>query len=127
MKRATLTAAEYRKGATKRNKFNTAPKVDRTLDGTVFDSRGEMLRWLELQRMERAKEIFWLKRQVKYPLVVNGQLVCSFIADFTYTESSTDGFVVEDFKSKPTRTASYVIKRKLMLALHGIQIRETGR
>jgi hypothetical protein len=32
--------------------------------------------------------------------------------------------VVVDVKSKPTRTAVYRLKRKLMIALHGIEIEE---
>ena len=44
-------------------------------------------------------------------------------ADFTYRER--DGrLVVEDVKSKPTRTREYLIKRKLMKERRGIDITE---
>jgi hypothetical protein len=46
---------------------------------------------------------------------------CSYYADFDYIEK--DGtHVVEDVKGKKTK--EYVIKRKLMLYIHGIKIRE---
>ena len=58
------------------------------------------------------------------PQRVNGKLVereVKYIADFTYI--TKDGkFVVED--TKGIRTDVYRIKRKLMLQVHGIQIRE---
>lgn len=51
-----------------------------------------------------------LERSVKY------------IADFVYTDKATGQTVVED--TKGVRTKEYIIKRKLMLYLHGIRIKE---
>jgi len=46
---------------------------------------------------------------------------CSYYADFDYIEK--DGtHVVEDVKGMKTK--EYIIKRKLMLYIHGIRIRE---
>lgn len=47
---------------------------------------------------------------------------CSYYADFVYTISETGENIVEDTKSKITQTKDFVIKRKLMLAVHGIKI-----
>ena len=47
---------------------------------------------------------------------------CAYIADFTYIDLKTGNTVVED--TKGVRTADYVIKRKLMLYIHGIRINE---
>ena len=44
-----------------------------------------------------------------------------YVADFVYLENGIE--VVEDCKG--VRTKEYVIKRKLMLFLKGIRIRET--
>ena len=44
----------------------------------------------------------------------------SYIADFCYEQAGKP--VVED--TKGFRTADYVIKRKLMLHVHGIKIKE---
>jgi len=107
------------------NKYGVSSKADRTVDGITFDSKGEMLRWLDLRNLERAGAIRALEHRVPYALVVNGQPICKYYADFAYYE---DGhLVVEDFKSAPTRTPVYRLKAKLMKALHGITIKETGR
>ena len=45
---------------------------------------------------------------------------CSYYADFVYMQNGRQ--IVEDAKGK--RTDEYVIKRKLMLFLQGIRIRE---
>ena len=94
----------------------------------IFDSAKEYRRWQELKLLEKAGAIENLHRQVPFGLIppqrVNGKLVergVKYIADFTYFEK--DGtFVVED--AKGMRTNVYRIKRKLMLQVHGIQIRE---
>lgn len=46
----------------------------------------------------------------------------TYIADFVYTDAATGKLVVED--AKGMRTRDYIIKRKLMLYIHGIKIRE---
>ena len=113
-----------------------------TSEGT-FDSRKEYLRFHELSLLERAGAIQNLKRQVKYMLIPAqyepstevyqrgekkgqpkpGKLIekeCSYHADFVYQENGLT--VVED--TKGFRTTEYIIKRKLMLYIHGIRIKE---
>jgi hypothetical protein len=91
--------------------------------GAVHDSTKEFKHWQELQLRERAGEIRSLRRQVPFALVVGGVLVCTYVADFVYEIDAAT--IVEDCKSPPTRKlAAYSIKRKLMQAIHGIQIRE---
>lgn len=91
--------------------------------GAVHDSRKEYRRWCELELRERAGEIRSLRRQVPYALVVNGVLVCSYVADFVFVEG--EATVLEDSKSPVTRKlAAYRIKRKLVQAIYGYEIRE---
>ena len=96
-----------------------------TPDGK-FDSRREYERWCELQLLQRAGKISGLKRQVRYNLVpiqhVKGrnERAIDYIADFEYHRDGQ--MVVEDVKGK--RTPEYIIKRKLMLYVHGIVIEE---
>lgn len=112
----------------RQGKYGVASKAERTSrEGIVFDSKGELARWEELRLLERAGEIFELCRQVKYQLVVNGVNLGSYKADFVYVEERTlagGRQVVEDFKG--VRTPVYRLKAKLMLALYGIKILETG-
>lgn len=116
----------------RQGKYGVASKLERTSrEGIVFDSKGELARWEELRLLERAGEIFELRRQVKYPLVVNGVSLGSYEADFVYCvpillhpPGSPTMMVVEDFKG--VRTPVYRLKAKLVLALYGIKIHETG-
>lgn len=96
-----------------------------TTEEGVFDSKKEHRRWCDLKLMQQAGEIRDLKRQVDFPMVVNGQLVCTYRADATYVETSTGEFIVEDVKSPTTRKEPvYRIKAKLAAAIHNIKIRE---
>ena len=94
------------------------------VDGLTFHSAKEARRWTDLNLLARAGEITELQRQVRFPMVVNGQDVCAYVADFTYLDAGV--LVVEDVKSPPTRAeASYRLKRKLLKACHGLDVRET--
>ena len=108
------------------------------IDGQVFDSKKEGYRYRELMLLERSGQITDLQRQVKYTLipaqrepdtigkrggVKKGKLIereVSYIADFVYRENGE--LVVED--TKGIRTKDYIIKRKLMLYVHRIRIKE---
>ncbi len=94
------------------------------VDGITFDSIREAKRYAELLLLERTGVIQNLRRQVRFPLSVNGQLICTYIADAAYTENGHE--IVEDTKSPVTRKLPvYRIKYKLLRAIHGIAIRET--
>ena len=103
------------------NKYG-AKKV--VIGGEVFDSKKEFYRWSDLKLLERAGKISNLKRQVKYELIPKqkGERACTYLADFVYKDSDGNT-VVED--TKGVRTDAYRIKRKLMLWVHGIRIKET--
>ena len=93
------------------------------VDGRLFDSKAEAARWQELSLLERAGEITELERQVEYELIPKqkGERAVKYIADFRYVDH--DGkTVVED--TKGVRTPVYILKRKLLLWVHGIRIRE---
>lgn len=93
-----------------------------------YDSRKEHRRANELKLMQRAGLISNLREQVKYVLIptqrdIGGKLLekeCSYYADFVYDRNGVT--VVED--TKGVRTQEYIIKRKLMLHVHGISIVE---
>ena len=97
------------------------------VDGHTFDSKKEAKRYYELRLLEKTGEIEDLRLQVKYVLIpsqrVDGKLVereCAYKADFVYKENGET--IVED--TKGFKTKDYVIKRKLMLFIHGIRIKE---
>ena len=94
------------------------------IDGIVFDSKREAQRYAELQILQRAGKIRDLSMQVEFELIPkqDGERACKYKADFVYHMADTGKIVVEDVKGK--RTREYIIKRKLMLWRHGIQIVE---
>ena len=94
-----------------------------------YDSRKEHRRANELRLMQRAGLITNLREQVAFELIpvqrgIDGKVIeraCSYIADFVYTDEHGNT-VVED--TKGLKTKEYIIKRKLMLHVHGIRISE---
>lgn len=60
-----------------------------------------------------------LHRHAAQPMPMQQQ---GLIADFVYTDNASGQTVVED--TKGVRTKEYIIKRKLMLHVHNIQIHE---
>lgn len=99
------------------------------IDGHKFDSKAESRRYLELKTLAQTHKIEDLRLQVPFELIPsqyqNGRCIersVKFIADFTYLENGQ--LVVEDVKSLATITPVFVLKRKLMLYIHGIRVRE---
>lgn len=94
------------------------------VDGITFDSLKEARRYGELKLLERAGEISGLELQPKFPLTVNGQLVCTYRGDFSYRDKAGNR-VIEDVKSPATRAHPvYRIKAKLLRAVYGIDVTE---
>lgn len=93
-----------------------------------YDSKKEHQRANQLKMMQRAGLISDLREQVKYVLIpaqrnADGRLLereCSYYADFVYCKDGST--IVED--TKGVRTPEYIIKRKLMLFVHGVSIVE---
>lgn len=54
------------------------------VDGINFHSIAEANQYQELRLREATGEIYDLKCQVRFPIVVNGVQICTYIADFTY-------------------------------------------
>ena len=117
------------------------------VDGIKFDSKKEAKRYQELKMLEQAGHITDLKRQAKYVLIPTqyelsgeiytkgkekgkpkkGKLIereCAYYADFVYTENGKT--VVEDVKGYRDGQAYnlFTIKRKLMLYVYNIKIKE---
>jgi len=89
-----------------------------------FASRKEAKRYQELLWRQQAGEIQDLELQPRYDLVVNGHKLGFYKGDFRYKDVATGQVITEDVKSKATRTAVYMLKKKLVNALYGVEIRE---
>lgn len=100
-----------------------------TLDGYQFDSVREATRYSQLQLLQRAGQITDLELQPRFELIPRQrrddgkpERACEYVADFRYTDVRTGKQVIED--TKGMRTRDYIVKRKLMLHVHGISVRE---
>lgn len=107
---------------TRKNKFNAVKTV---VDGLTFDSKREAARYSQLRLLEKAGQIRNLRRQIKYPIDVNGHKVCTYWADFCYEELHKTRWVEITEDVKGHRTPIYNLKKRLMRAVWGIDIRET--
>ena len=117
----------------KESKYHNEPT---TVRGIRFDSKKEANRYEELMLLVRMGRIRKLKLQQDFTLqegftTESGERVrpIKYRADFTYERKVPDGnggvhwvFEVEDVKG--IRTQAYNTKKKLMLEVFGISIRE---
>jgi len=106
-----------------------APRKYRNKPTNGYASKKEARRAAELKLLQAAGTIAHLREQVRYELIpkqvgpndIFFEHALTYTADFVYVDS--EGFeVVEDVKGHKTK--EYVIKRKLMLFLKGIRIKE---
>lgn len=104
------------------------------LNGISFASKKEAKRFDELLIMKSQCLIRNLKLQPNFTLqesyiTPDGKRVRAirYVADFSYDKLTGDNqweFVVEDVKSRATRTPMYNAKKKMMLHKYGITVQE---
>lgn len=134
-----LQARETQKKAPKSkggNKLHAQKSPGYLIDGTphTFDSKREHRRYETLAMMQRAGEISNLRTQVRYDLIpkqkrADGKTERAVYYDADFVYKNKDGeTVVEDSKGyrNPNSApyAKFVLKRKLMLWVHGITVYE---
>ena len=123
---AAAAPAPLRKGSQGNTKYHNE-RAERT--GVRFDSQKEARRYDELMVMLRAGIISDLRLQPQFTLqesyiTETGERIRAvrYTADFSYKFGGK--LVVEDVKSKPTRTKEYLRNRKFMRSKFGIDIQE---
>ena len=93
---------------------NVAAKSDRTYKGIVYDSKAEAKRAFELDMLKAAGKVMWWERQIAFPLLVEGKLICKFVVDFE-VHAPTEKYYEE---IKGWETPEYKLKLKLFKALY---------
>ena len=130
-------------GPGKPAKYHNKPTERVTPSGAVlrFDSQKEARRYDELAALERAGQIRELRMQVDFTLqeaYTDGEgrrvRAIRYRADFTYRKPRDDPWeeydgsfwklVVEDVKSRATKTKQYIMKQKMMKERLNIDIQE---
>jgi len=89
------------------NKFH-AIKVE--YKGHKFDSKMEYRRFVELELLEKSKQIKDLKVHPRFPIIFHMKKVCDVMGDFEYMENGQ--WVVEDVKGIDNAVSR--LKRKLV-------------
>ena len=91
-------------------------------------SRAEANRWVELRWLEDEKRITGLRRQVAFELIPackrpsgGEERAVVYIADFVYWRDRS--MICEDVKGASPDV--WILKRKLMLWRHGVEVLET--
>ena len=137
----SMTQKEFQESTAQKQKKSKYRSKKKIVDGITFHSEKEADRYGELKLLLKAGEISDLELQKEFILIpsqrepstfnskgkeIEGKVIerkCSYYADFCYKDKNGN-FVVEDTKGGDFRTTDYIIKRKLMLFVHGIRIVE---
>jgi Protein of unknown function (DUF1064) len=117
-----MNRAQERRAWEKHFTGKVGPKFsNEKVDG--FDSKREAQRAADLELLQKIGEISNLEFQVRYEIVPKqeGEKPAHYVADFRYQDKAGN-LVIEDAKGH--RTREYILKRKLMLWVHGIRIVE---
>ena len=92
-----------------RNKYNA---IKCEYKGIKFASKKERDRYIDLEFLVLGKKITHLEVHPRFDLMVNGQKIGRYTADFRYRENEVT--VVEDVKSKATKTRDYMLRKKIL-------------
>lgn len=102
-------------------KYKVSPKSERTWNGIVFDSKAEMMRYIDLINLQKAGVIKNLQIQPEFPVYISGQLYCTYTADFQYFNNDVQQWVTEDVKSQGTMLeTAFKLRKKAAELYHGI-------
>lgn len=118
-----LTSKQYlqQTAKPKRNKYGAKRTV---VDGILFDSKAEAARYGYLKARQEKGEISHLELQPSFkiydrhgnPIRYDSGRQAVYKADFAYFDPAQNKRVVEDVKSKATRTPVYKLKKALVEA-----------
>lgn len=93
--------------------------------GEMYDSKKEAEFAMLLDSLKRARDpsekVWIVERQVPFEIVINNKKICKYIADFR-VQYHDGHFEIIDVKGM--KTAIYRLKKKLVEAQYGIEIKE---
>jgi len=116
-----LTREEYRAAVAKPRRGNKFGAKRTMFEGILFDSKREAEVYRDLKLLERSGHISGFARQRKFELIVNGEIVGTYRADFAFIDHDQDGrFRVVDVKGVVTRDFKRV--QKIIKAIYNIDV-----
>jgi protein associated with RNAse G/E len=124
MEYQTISMEEYRR-LSKGSKASKLRNKRTLFDGVWYHSKKEAKYAQDLRMLQQAGVVSLIESQVKYPLEVNGLLICRYILDFrvTYADGRVEHIDVKGQKNG-VPYALFTLKKKLMHAIYGIQVIE---
>lgn len=120
LSRAEVLAAMAKPGRSKYGNIKTV------VQGEKFDSIKEAERWKELCLLQKAGKISHLEHHLRFHIIIEGQHVGIYTADFVYWGSRNGETVriIEDVKSVATAKDPLWRFKKKVLAAIGIDVTE---
>lgn len=115
-----MSAADYRAATQAKQPSNKFGAKRVSADGESFDSKAEHRHHEALKRRLRLGEIYALSRQPKFPLIVEGEFIGEYRADFAFWDLIEDRFRVQDVKGVVTRDFKRTCK--IIKALYAIDV-----
>lgn len=115
MKAAELIRAMNRGG--RRKYLNKKPDA---IDGIRFDSLREAEHYANLKILQSARQILDLECHPRYPIVINGEKICTVELDFRFKDVRCGTIRVQDVKGFDTALSR--LKRRLVKAVHGVEV-----
>ena len=107
------------------SKYGVSKKEDRTYNGKVYDSKLEMRYRQHLDLLTKAVKdcdrVILINEQVPYECFVEGKKICTYMMDYEVEYANGN---IEFVDVKGVRTAIYRLKKKLVEAIYGIEIKE---
>ena len=85
-------------------------------EGHTHPSKSEAAKCDDLHAQQRRGEISHLVREPVFPIIINGKVVCKYIADFQYRMVDSGLLIVMDVKGM--RTPVFNLKKKLVEAAY---------
>lgn len=112
-----MAESRRRRGGSRGHKYGVSPAAERTVGGTLFGSKAEARRWVELEELRAAGAVRFTLRQVPFHLPGGVR----YVADFAVFWA--DGRVTfEDVKGHATE--AYRVKKRLVEALFPVVVQE---
>jgi hypothetical protein len=116
-----MTREEYRAAVAKPKRGNKFGAKKTMFEGILFDSKREAEVYRDLKLLERSGRISGFERQRKFDLIVNGDIIGTYRADFAFIDHDQDGkFRVVDVKGVVTRDFKRV--QKIVKAIYNVDV-----
>lgn len=105
------------------SKYKVSVKSERTWNGIVFDSKSEMIRYVDLLNLQKAGVIRDLQLQPEFKVYIADMLFCTYTADFQYFNNDVMQWITEDVKSAGTMLeTAFKLRKKAAELYHGITV-----